>query len=47
MLKYCLIFFQLLAVGLHAQTDSVMVTEFKFRDGVYRTFSDWRNNSPN
>ena len=48
MLKYCLIVFQLLAVGLHAQTDSVLVTKnFKFNDGVYRTFSDWRNNSPN
>jgi len=48
MLKYCLIVFQLLSVGLHAQTDSVLVTKnFKFRDGVYRSFSDWRNNSPN
>ena len=36
------------ALGLHAQTDSVLVTKnFKFNDGVYRSFSDWRNNSPN
>jgi hypothetical protein len=48
MLKYCFFVFQLLAIGLNAQADSVLVTKnFKFNDGVYRTFSDWRNNRPN
>lgn len=48
MLKFGVFAFQLLVVGLSAQTDSTLVTKnFKFNDGVYRTFSDWRNNRPN
>lgn len=36
------------ALGLSAQTDSVLVTKnFKFNDGVYRSFADWRHNRPN
>jgi len=35
------------AVQLAGQSDSVQVTKnFKFNDGVYRTFSDWRINRP-
>ncbi len=35
------------AASTHAQNDSILVkSDFKFTDGIYRTFDEFKNNSP-
>jgi hypothetical protein len=44
---FLIVMFQLLASALFAQGDSVLYTrDLKLKEGIYKSFSDFRNNTP-